>query len=174
MSTNTVDPASAVKLSFWIGSLPWSGWSELAKRKNLDPIDYLRMMVADAVVDAEPAVIPAEEQETLKRLNRMIQKVVEIAVSMFKKGQFTPDITLHVFRAAMADERFKADYIKHIGGKDPYEHGNPLKEINRELGWRIKNALPVDVVKKDGKPVEKRNLKGEVIQSYSLLALRST
>ncbi len=174
MTKEAVDPASAVKLSFWVGSVSWNGWIELAKRKSLDPIDYLRIMMTDAVADAEPAVIPAEAKEALKRVNRMIQKVIEIAVSMFKNGQFTQDITLHVFRAAMADQRFKADYITHIGGKDPYEHGNPLKEINRELGWRIKNALPVEVVKKDGKPAEKRNLKGEVIQSYSLLALRET
>jgi hypothetical protein len=106
----------------------------------------------------------------LQRLDRLIRKVVEIATKMFRDGDFSPDITLHVFRRAIEDKAFVADYTAHIGGADPYVHGNPLKEVNRELGWRIKNAMPVEVVKDaDGKPVERRNLKGEVIQSYTLL-----
>jgi hypothetical protein len=48
-----------------------------------------------------------------------------------------------------------------------------MSEVNRELGWRIKNSMPVEVVEDDnGKPVEHCNLKEEVIQSYTLLALR--
>jgi hypothetical protein len=99
--------------------------------------------------------------------------VVEIATKMSRDGEFSTDITLHVFRRAMQDKTFVADYAAYIGGTDPYVHGNPLKEVNRELGWRIKNALQVEVVRdEDGKPVGPRNLKGGVIQSYTLLKLR--
>ena len=32
--------------------------------------------------------------------------------------------------------------------------------------------MPVEIEKVDGKPVEQRNLKGEIVQSYTLLKLR--
>ena len=132
-----------------------------------------QMVVITAITKADPPVLKSEETTRLQRLDRSIRKVVEIAVAMFSNGEFSPDITLHVFRRAMQDATFVADYTAHIGGADPYVHGNPLKDVNRELRWRIKNAMPVEVVTdKEGKPVERRNLKGEVIQSYTLLKLR--
>ena len=152
----------------------WAAWSELARGAGYDPVDYIRMMVVKAIVEADPPVLKSSKQASLQRLDRLIRKVVGIAIKMRREGGFSRDFTLHVFRRAMQDEAFVADYTAHIGGADPYVHGNPLKEVNRELGWRIKNALPeAEVVKdKDGKVVERRNLKGEVIQSYTLLKLR--
>jgi hypothetical protein len=174
MSSNTPNPCDKeVKISMRWDTVQWSAWSKLAQDAGYDPIDYIRMMVIERVTKAKPPVLPPEELTHLDRLNRLIRKVVGIATKMYHNGEFTPDITLHVFQRAMQDKAFVADYTAHIGGADPYVHGNPLKEVNRELGWRIKNAMPVEVEKdKDGKVVERRNLKGEVIQSYTLLKLR--
>jgi hypothetical protein len=166
-------PEEAVKLSMRIDAPLWRAWTEISKRAGYDPIDNMRMMMISEVTKADPPVLEDEESARLKRLDRLIRKVVEIAVAMFRNGEFTPDLTLHVFQRAIADDAFRKDYIDQIGGADPYAHGNPLKEVNRELGWRIKNAIPVEVVKDSGgKPVEVRNLKGQVIQSYTRLKLR--
>lgn len=166
-------PDEAVKLSMRIDAPLWAAWTEISKRAGYDPIDNMRMMMISAVTNADPPVLDDKENARLKRLDRLIRKVVEIAVAMFRNNEFTPDITLHVFQRAMKDDAFRKDYIDHIGGADPYEHRNPLKEVNRELGWRIKNAISVEVVKgDDGKPVQVRNLKGQVIQSYTRLKLR--
>jgi hypothetical protein len=174
MSSVTPDANdTTVKLSMRIYKRLWAGWSELARRTGYDPVDYIKMMMIAMVTTADPPVLELEEKSRLQRLDRLIRKVVEIAIEMFRNGEFSPDITLRVFQRAMQDQAFVADYKTHIGGADPYVHGNPLKEINRELGWRIKNSLPVEVVKnEDGTPREQRNLKGEVIQSYTLLKLR--
>ncbi len=173
MPSTDKTPDTSVKLSMRIDSPLWAAWSKLAAQAGYDPIDYMRMMIVTAVTQADPPVLEGEAKAHLERLDRLIRKVVEIAVAMFRNREFSADITLRVFRLAMKDPAFVADYTTHIGGKDPYVHGNPLKEVNRELGWRIKNAMPVEVVKgPDGKPVEQRNLKGEVIQSYTLLKLR--
>lgn len=176
MSTTTPPTAAAdnaVKLSMRIDSALWAAWSELAQRAGYEPISYLKRMMSMAVTEADPPVLGYAEKVRLERLNRLIRKVVELAIEMFRNGEFSPDITLHVFRRAMQDQAFVDDYKAHIGGADPYVHGNPLKDVNRELGWHIKNSMPVEVVKDaDGKPVEQRNLKGEVIQSYTLLKLR--
>jgi hypothetical protein len=172
MSATTPTPSAKneTKISMRWDAGQWAAWSELARRAGYDPIDYIRMMVITAITNADPPVLEAEENIRLQRLDRLIRKVVEIATKMFRDGDDPRDITLHVFRRAMQDRAFVDDYTAHIGGADPYVHGNPLKEVNRELGWRIKNAMPVEVVKdEDGKPVERRNLKGEVIQSYTLL-----
>ena len=168
----TDDINSSVKLSMRINTPLWAAWSTLAERAGYDPIDYVKMMIIGKVTKADPPLLKPDEHNRLQRLDRLIRRVVEIAVAMFKNNEFSPHITLHVFRRAMQDERFVEDYKEHIGGADPYIHGNPLKEVNRELGWRIKNAMPVKVEKVDGKPVEQRNLKGEIIQSYTLLKLR--
>lgn len=173
--TNTVVNLgdTTVKQSMRIDSPLWAAWSELARRAGYDPVDYIRMMLIAAVTKADPPVLEPEENRRLQRLDRLIRKVVEIATGMFRNHEFSPDITLRVFQRAMQDQAFLTDYTTHIGGADPYLHGNPLKEVNRELGWRIKNAMPVEVVKsEDGKPVEQRNLKGQVIQSFTLLKLR--
>ena len=176
MSSTTIANTAAdttVKLSMRIDSPLWAAWSELARRAGYDPIDYMRMMLIAEVVKADPPVLEPEENRRLQRLDRLIRKVVKIATEMFHNGEFSPEITLRVFQRAMQDQVFLADYMAHIGGADPYLHGNPLKEVNRELGWRIKNSMPVEVVKgEDGKPVERRNLKDQVIQSFTLLKLR--
>jgi hypothetical protein len=173
MSSTTNTDETTVKLSTRFDTSLWVSWSELARRAGYDPIDHIKMMMIEAVTKADPPVLDSDEKARLERLGRLIRKVVEIATNMFRDGEFSTDITLHVFRRAMQDKAFVVDYTAQIGGADPYAHGNPLKEVNRELGWRIKNALPVEVVKdKDGKPVERRNLKREVIQSYTLLKLR--
>lgn len=173
MPSTTPTPSDKdVKISMRWPAVQWGAWSELARQAGYDSVDYIRMLVIKAITEADPPVLEPEQNIHLQRLDRLIRKVVEIAVKMFRHGEFSQDITLHVFRRAMQDEAFVTDYTAHIGGADPYVHGNPLKEVNRELGWRIKNALPVEVVKDaDGKPVEQRNLKGEVIQSYTLLKL---
>lgn len=173
-STTPTPSDQEVKISMRWDTVQWVAWTELARREGYDPVDYIRMMVVAAITHADPPVLPSEETIRLQRLDRLIRKVVEIAVKMERDHEFSPDITLHVFRRAMQDKAFVTDYTAHIGGANPYVHGNPLKEVNRELGWRIKNALPVEVVKdSEGKPVERRNLKGEVIQSYTLLKRRN-
>jgi hypothetical protein len=174
MPSTTPDPSrKEEKISMRWDADQWAAWSKLARRAGYDPVDYIRMMVIKAITEADPPVLEPAEQVHLQRLDRLIRKVVEIATKMFHNDEFSQDLTLHVFRRAMQDEAFVADYTAHIGGADPYVHGNPLKEVNRELGWRIKNAVPVEVVKDaDGKVVERRNLKGEVIQSYTLLKLQ--
>jgi hypothetical protein len=172
-STAPTSSGKDEKISMRWDARQWAAWSELARRAGYEPIDYIRMMVITMITEADPPVLESEENIRLQRLDRLIRKVVEIATKMSRDGEFSTDITLHVFRRAMQDKTFVADYTAHIGGADPYVHGNPLKEVNRELGWRIKNALQVEVVRaEDGKPVERRNLKGEVIQSYTLLKLR--
>lgn len=166
----TLPTPDTMKLSLRIDTKLWAGWSKLSKEAGYEPIDYMRLMVSRKVMEAKPSLLDEDDKVWFERLDRLISKVVQIAVSMFKNGEFSQDITLHVFQRAMKDPAFLADYTAHIGGVDPYLHGNPLKEVNRELGWRIKNALPVEVMKTPGgKPDERRNLKGEVIQSYTLL-----
>lgn len=174
MASITPEPSGKEeKISMRWDAIQWAAWSKLAQRAGYDPVDYIRMLVIKAITEADPQVLEVEDKARLQRLDRLIRKAVEIAVAMYRNGEFSEDITLHVFQRAMDNQEFRQDYIAHIGGADPYAHGNPLKEVNRELGWRIKNALPAEVVKdKDGKTVERRNLKGQVIQSYTLLKLR--
>ncbi len=161
------------KLSMRVESSLWAAWQKLADDKRHDPVDFIKMTMIEKVTRANPPVLEPIEVERLERLARLIQKVIEIVVRLDKDGKFSEHITLHVFQAAMADDNFRRDYTAHIGGADPYVHGNPLKEVNRELGRSIKNALRADVVKDErGETVEQRNLKGEVIQSYTLLKRR--
>jgi len=171
-TNNTAD--TTVKLSMRIDKGLWEAWKIVAKCAAYDPVDYIKTMMIKAVIEAVPPVLETQEKGRLERLVRLNNRIVEIARATFVNEPFSADLTLRIFRRAMEDTEFVKDYTAHIGGKDPYLHGNPLKDVNRELGWRIRNALPVEVVKdNNGKPVEQRNLKGEIIQSFSLLKLRN-
>jgi hypothetical protein len=165
---------STVKATFRFDAAVFNAFTELAASERMIAGDKLAQMMTDAVIAA--GLLKPADQKRLERLKRLRDRVIEIAINLFQqtKHDFPSDFTLRVFRLAMEEKKFVADYTAHIGDKDPYVHKNPLKDVNRELGWHIKNSIPVEVQKDaDGKVIEKRNLKGEVIQSYTLLQLQT-
>ncbi len=81
-------------------------------------------------------------------------------------GRFSRAITVETFQDCAKDPVWAADYRTYVKD-DIFKHGNPLKGINREIGFRIRAAIGGHVeTGADGKPVLEKVL-GEVIQSYT-------
>ena len=100
---------------------------------------------------------------------RLVNHVVLKAKEIARDGRFPETITLDAIHLAMKDEWWVEGYRTYIGA-DIYRTGIPEKgPINREIGFRVKEALGAQV-KKDakGKTMTTKVL-GEIIQSYTPL-----
>jgi hypothetical protein len=174
ITSDDITLPATVKATFRFDAAVFDAFTKLAAQDKMIAGDKLAQMMTDAVIAA--GLLKPADKKRVERLKRLRDRAIQIAINLFQqtKHNFPSDFTLQVFRLAMQQPEFAADYKAHIGNKDPYKHKNPLKDVNRELGWNIKNSIPVEVQKDaDGKVIEKRNLKGEVIQSYTLLQLHT-
>jgi hypothetical protein len=99
-----------------------------------------------------------------------VARAVEVATQRCRAGLFASSITADTFHACAAEPAWAADYRAYVGD-DIYKNGNPLKGgINREIGFRVRQAIGGEVMKDDaGRPVVAKVL-GEVIQSYTPMA----
>ena len=134
-----------------------------AENQGLEPNELIQTLIIDHVIQAK--TLDTVTQEHIMRGRRLISKAVEVAKKRCRDGQFADTITLDTFRACSADPKWIADYEAYVGD-NPYKNGNPLKSINREIGFGIRRAIGGQVVKESGKPVTVKVL-GEVIQSYT-------
>ena len=109
------------------------------------------------------------EAERFELFWRLVNHVVLKAREIANNGKFPDTITLDAIHLAMKDEWWVTGYQTYIGA-DIYRTGIAEKgPINREIGFRVKEALGAQV-KKDanGKAVTAKVL-GEIIQSYTPL-----
>lgn len=134
-----------------------------AEQQGVEPNELIQNLIIDHVIEAK--TLDAATQEHILTGRRLIATAVEIAKQRCRDGLFADSITLDTFRACSADPKWIADYEAYVGD-NPYKNGNPLKGINREIGFGIRRAIGGEVVKVGGKPVSTKVL-GEVIQSYT-------
>ena len=137
-----------------------------AKKQGLESNEIIVNLIAEFTIGDGTL-----DEYTRKRFlmsRELIKQVVEAAERRCRNGEFTPNITLEAIQECTADEAWAAKYRDYVEN-DIYKHGNPLKAINREFGFRIRAAIGGRVKKDDtGKPVNVK-VAGEVIQSYSLM-----
>ena len=100
---------------------------------------------------------------------RLVARVAEAAGELSRAGQFDPAITLLAIRACTRDPEWLRNYARFVGG-DAYRHRNPLKkQINPGFAKSVKARLGAENrVDRHGRSVTK-DVKGEIIQSYTLL-----
>lgn len=137
-----------------------------AQQQGIEPNELIQNIIIDHVIEAK--TLDAVTQKHILTGRRLIAAAVEVAKQRCRDGLFAATITLDTFRACCADPKWIADYEAYVGD-NPYKNGNPLKGINREIGFGIRRAIGGEVVKADGKPVSVKVL-SEVIQSYTPMA----
>ena len=110
----------------------------------------------------------AERFDLFWRLvNHVVLKAKEIACD----GQFAETITLDAIHMAMKDEWWLTGYRIYIGA-DIFRTGIAEKgPINREIGFRVKEALGAQVKKDANGKVMTTKVLGEIIQSYTPLVV---
>jgi hypothetical protein len=112
-------------------------------------------------------LLSLEKARDLALFASLVSRAVAAAIRICRDGKFGPDITLKAIEACMADPSWAADY-EALVRDNPYKHGNPRKaSINKEIGYRIREAINGVVVKTaEGKPA-KVAVNGAIIQSYT-------
>lgn len=108
-------------------------------------------------------------KQQLEAQQQVLKDAANKAIEMRDEGQRTEHFTLEVVRAMMAMPDIRKRYEIAIDG-DAYAEGVKGKmPFNMHLCWEIKNAVGAEVQKSaNGKP-KRTSVRGEPIQTYTLL-----
>ena len=118
---------------------------------------------------AREGFLPEEEKRRFELFWKLVGHVVLQAQKIAKDGTFPESITLDAISAAMKDEWWVAGYRDYIG-TDIFRSGVPEKgPLNREIGFRVKQALGAQVKKEASGKTANTKVLGSVIQSYTPL-----
>ena len=113
--------------------------------------------------------MPQPTADLISAQYETIDSFVGLAKRLFEQDRFDEHFVLTVFNAAMEAPKLRSLYERAIGG-DAYAVKLPGKTpLNMYLGWYIKNAVGAEPkMEATGKPVRVQ-VRGEPIQSYTLL-----
>ena len=137
-----------------------------AAKQGLEPNEVIVDLIAKFTDD--DGTLDDYTAKRFRTSRELIERVVTVARRRCREGQFAETITLDSIKECTDDEAWIAMYRDYVED-DVFKHGNPLKAINREFGFRIRAAIGGKVRKDDtGKPI---NIKvaGAIIQSFTLM-----
>ena len=113
--------------------------------------------------------LPEEEKRRFELFWKLVEHVVKKAREIAKDGIFPETVTLDAINAALKDDWWVTGYRDYIG-TDIFRTGVPEKgPLNREIGFRVKEALGAQVRKDPGGKTANTKVLGSVIQSYTPL-----
>ncbi len=113
--------------------------------------------------------LPEEEKRRFEFFWKLVWHVVEKAKEIAKNGTFPESVTLDAINAAMKDDWWVTGYRDYVG-TDIFRTGVPEKgPLNREIGFRVKEALGAQVKKDPSGKTANTKVLGSVIQSYTPL-----
>jgi hypothetical protein len=136
-----------------------------AAKLGTEPNVLIQDLIVEHVIAA--GTLDKETTEQIQAYKWLVARAVQHAVEQCRQGHFSPSITAETFKACAEDAEWAAKYRFYVQD-DIFKSGNPRKgPINREIGFRIRQALGAEVEKEpNGKPVLKK-VTGHVIQTYT-------
>ncbi len=118
----------------------------------------------------ESGQLAADERRRLLRNDRILQLAVARAREVHAAGGFDEHFILTVMRRLIAEPDFRALYEEAVGG-DAFTPGLPEKSpLNMYLGWHIRHAVGAEPLLDSRGRTRRATVRGEVLQSYMLLA----
>lgn len=118
---------------------------------------------------AKEGFLPEDEKRRFELFWKLVGHVVKKAQHIAKEGTFPESVTLDAINAAMKDNWWVSGYRDYIG-TDIFRTGVPEKgPLNREIGFRVKEALGAQVKKDSNGKTANTKVLGSVIQSYTPL-----
>ncbi len=158
---------NAVKVSFRLDASVHDAIEKLAKQKSIETNAYIQRVLT--LHATRSGVMEDAASERLELTEKIIEAAVQRARDLDADGKFDQHFILTVIRDIMGDPALRADYEKVVGG-DAYQSGLPGKSpLNMYLGWYIKNAIGADPILDEGGKPRRAQVRGEPIQSYTLL-----
>lgn len=164
MKTTNPNPYTTAKHTLTLLETIYRALKKSAEKRGVEPNELIvDLIVAETIKDGTLD----DYTKTRYQLGRsLVERVVDTARQLCRDGKFSESINLDVIHLCTMDKAWAADYRTYVED-DIFKHGNPLKVINREFGFRIRAAIGGKVKKgPDGKPLNVK-VAGEIIQSYT-------
>ena len=118
---------------------------------------------------SDEGFFPEEAKRRFELFWKLVGHVVRKAQEIAKDGSFPESVTLDAINAAMKDDWWVDGYRDYIG-TDIFRTGVAEKgPLNREIGFRVKEALGAQVRKDPSGKTANTKVLGSVIQSYTPL-----
>lgn len=134
--------------------------------------EYLLHLITKGLI-AAGAFDPAETKR-LQLREKLVDRVVEIAVGIIQDEGFRSDIIAEACSRAVAEPDWRRDYELFLDGADAFATGVVLKNrINPRFGSRIKARLDLETaIRPDGKN-DTFSVAGSIIQQSTRLKMRN-
>jgi hypothetical protein len=159
------DYTQAVKLSLRLDAAVYAAIKQEALGEKREVTEHIQRILTEHAITKKLL----DEAEAMKHqlMWSLIARAVETARKICREGGFESSITFKAIQACMGDKEWAGDYEKYVQD-NPYKHGNPRKrQINTELGYRIKEGIGGLVLKTLNGKAAKVAVTGSVIQSFT-------
>jgi hypothetical protein len=160
------DGHKGVKVTFWQDEPVHAALVKDAKSKRRDIVAHVQSLLVDYVLEA--GLLDDKEANRQRLRLSLLQRVAEAAVAIFQNEGVPPDIINRAIADCMTNQGFATDYEIYVGD-NPYKHGNPRKEINKEFGRAVKAAVGAKTKRTANGKAVKTPVAGAIIQSYTVL-----
>jgi hypothetical protein len=160
-----MEDSQAIKLSLRLDARIYAAIQKEAADEGQELGEHIQQIFLDYAIHQN--LLDEASSKDLQMRQSLVDRAKETARRICREGGFGPHITGETFKKCMDDKQWAADYEFFVGD-NPYKNGNPRKgSINKEIGFRIREAIGGKVVKaSDGKPA-KVQVADSVIQSYT-------
>lgn len=161
-------PARVAKFSLTLPQHVFNALQAEAKVLRRETPEHIQRILSEHTI--AHGLLPHDDVMRLEKTWSLVDRAVEAAKELCRKGQFSRSITFDAITVCMNDPAWVADY-RDVIGDDIFKTGVARKgPVNRELGYRIKAGIGGEVEKDDnGKPGIVKVL-GAIIQSYTPMA----
>ncbi len=163
----TNQPVNHIKLSMSLDATVAEALALEARDKGTEMTHLIQRVLGDHAADA--GFMPEDQSARLRAFWWLVDTAKARAQEIVAASGPHADITARACAACEADPVWLERYEGYIGGP-ARAIGNPEKgPVNREIGFRIREVLDAEVLKKDGKSVNQK-VAGSIIQSFTPFA----
>ncbi|MCB1341705.1 MAG: hypothetical protein KDK24_11720 [Pseudooceanicola sp.] len=140
-----------------------------AKAAGMDIAPFMQKLVENYVLQAAPAGEALAKRLTAKRV--VLDRIVEISREIDAAGGFDEHFILSVMKRAAADATFQANYETAVDADtaDERKLERAKAPINQQMGRLIKRAANAKSKRDAGGKIQRAQVTGEVISTYTLL-----
>lgn len=140
-----------------------------AKTEGMDMAPFMQVLAENYVLATAPADQPLARRITAKRA--IMARTLEIAKTLDQSGGFDEHFVLNVVREAAADPAFMEHYHAAVDADTADERALARAQapVHQQMGRLIKRAAGARSKRGDKGKIQRAQVQGELISSYTLL-----
>lgn len=140
-----------------------------AREAGMDVAPFMQKLVETYVIDNAPAGDALAKRLAAKRA--VLDRIVDISREIDKAGGFDEHFILSVMKRAATDATFQANYDAAVDADTADERAlaRAKAPINQQMGRLIKRAAGAKSKRDENGKIQRAQVTGEVISTYTLL-----